>query len=334
MRQTGGTLRALALLAIINGCSEYQVESNLPPVGQYNPRAVDTPIVHDVLVQANVPRVDTLFVVDNSSSMANNQAALTDAFPAFVDFFVGSGLDYHIGVVSTDVYDPNHMGKLRISGGEKYITDSTPDPIGAFFQMASMGVNGSGAESGRAAAYEALVIEAAGYNAGYRRNDASLHIVVISDENDSSTDDPVSKQEFIDWMLGQQRPNQDATFNAIVNEADCCGLFSQESPGTKYVQVALAVGGIVHDIQTSDWDTVLNELGLQASGMKREYFLSELPVPETIDVVVVDGGISYTMIEDVDWVYDAPRNSVLFLDFLPNSLSEIQITYQKLSDVQ
>ena len=46
--------------------------------------------------------LDILWVIDNSCSMTEEQQALSQNFASFVQYFVGSGLDYHIGVVSTD----------------------------------------------------------------------------------------------------------------------------------------------------------------------------------------------------------------------------------------
>ncbi|MDC0715549.1 hypothetical protein [Nannocystis bainbridge] len=51
--------------------------------------------------------VDVLFVVDNSKSMAQYQAALADAFPQFVDAMIDNlpkGVDLHVGITTTDFY--------------------------------------------------------------------------------------------------------------------------------------------------------------------------------------------------------------------------------------
>ena len=52
-------------------------------------------------------KIDFLFVIDNSNSMANEQALLIDAFPGFVAA-IEDGLpqatDFHVGVTKTDVF--------------------------------------------------------------------------------------------------------------------------------------------------------------------------------------------------------------------------------------
>jgi hypothetical protein len=64
--------------------------------------------------------------------MQEEQTALTGSFDSFVNYFVGSGLDYHIGVVSTDQDDPNHKGKLREFNGHRWIDDSVSNPEAIF----------------------------------------------------------------------------------------------------------------------------------------------------------------------------------------------------------
>jgi hypothetical protein len=57
--------------------------------------------------EAGCQRVDFLFVIDNSASMENNQAALVGAFPGFMDAIqaaLGVDSDYHILATDTDAW--------------------------------------------------------------------------------------------------------------------------------------------------------------------------------------------------------------------------------------
>src|SRR5690606_16535256 len=49
------------------------------------------------------PKVDILFVVDNSGSMSNDQNILAQSFGDFIKSFKARDVDYQIGVTSTDV---------------------------------------------------------------------------------------------------------------------------------------------------------------------------------------------------------------------------------------
>jgi hypothetical protein len=88
--------------ALLGGCSDYNLANTAPPLEAPNAKELESPTRTDEIVQLTTPSADVLWVVDNSSSMSDNQRALTDNFPVFFDWFLGSGLDYHIGVVSTD----------------------------------------------------------------------------------------------------------------------------------------------------------------------------------------------------------------------------------------
>ena len=285
----------------------------------------------DRIVQVTIPSVDVLWVIDNSCSMQEEQNALTNNFPAFMNYFVGSGLDYHVGVVSTDLDNTSHNGKLRTANGDKWIDEDTNNPTGAFTTMANMGTSGSGNEQGIGAAYSALELKADGYNSGFLRDSAAMHAVVISDEEDHTNGDPVTVNEFIGYLQGMKPSASMVTWSSIVNEPGCCSGFGDESAGTKYIDVTNAVGGILWPITNSAWDTVLEQLGVQASGLKREFFLAQIPVPGTVEVRVEEDGVEYAFIEGEDYDYLQDRNSILFDTYVPEPLSVVYIDYELLS---
>jgi len=56
--------------------------------------------------------VDMLWVIDNSGSMAEEVARLQDSFDVFMNEFVTLGLDYQIGVTTTDMVATDQSGRL------------------------------------------------------------------------------------------------------------------------------------------------------------------------------------------------------------------------------
>src|SRR5262245_24783063 len=110
--------------------------SSLKDWGPPNPQHVETPIQIDRIAQTTIPSVDVLFVVDNLCSMFEEQQSLATNFPAVLAWFLGSGLDYHIGVVTTDMNDPEQAGRLRNVGGLRWIQEDTDQPEALFGQMA------------------------------------------------------------------------------------------------------------------------------------------------------------------------------------------------------
>lgn len=346
-------MRRFSLVMVVlavGGCeSEISIFDPGEGFGPGNPPTLETPTKVDQIVQVTTPQVDILWVIDNSCSMAEEQAKLVQNFPVFMQFFIDSGLDWHVGVVSTDTGASDEKGKLQGAGGYRFLTAASPDPVALFTDMAVMGTSGSGDERGRRAAHLALTDPLkSGFNNGFYRDEASLNVIVISDENDSSGSEP-TRNEFINFMTTLKEDPELVTFSAIVGPVGGCPTADS---GTEYLSVSEAVGGITESICASDWEPVLEELGLQAAGLRREYFLSELPVPGTIRVVVKDGGYVYEGVDaaliqapgDMDrlceaatcftFSYSPARNSILMDDYVPSPLAQINITYELLSGYQ
>ncbi|HMV66803.1 MAG TPA: hypothetical protein PKA64_08135 [Myxococcota bacterium] len=348
VRSSSLILGMVALPLWVGGCdSDFTILPDAGAVGVPNPPNLATPVKEDVIVQITTPEVDILWVIDNSGSMSEEQKKLKDNFGEFIKFFVDSGLDWHIGIVSTDT--DADRGRLQGAGGTRFMTPDTPNPIDTFRQMATLGTNGSSDERGRRAAHMALTDpNLSGYNAGFYRDNASLHLIVISDELDSSGNDPTSN-EFINFLNALKPDPEMVTFSSIVGpEAGC----ATSDSGRDYLRITEAVGGISESICRDDWSQVLEQLGLQAAGLKREYFLSEVPVPGTIEVWVEQDGFVYdgvdvALLEDgsdisdhcptqacFSFQYDAYRNSILMLDFVPSPLAKVHARYELLSGWQ
>lgn len=344
------TARMMAMMAAAGtvGCgSEITILPDGDARGVPNPPNLDTPVKTDEITQVTTPQVDILWVIDDSGSMAEEQAQLVESFPAFMEFFVDSGLDWHVGVVSTDTDNPAKNGKLQGTRNIRYLDRTSPDPVSLFAQMATLGTNGAPDERGRRAVERALTDPLrSGYNTGFYRDDASLHIIVISDEPDASDNQPTSN-EFINFLNSLKRDQDLLTFSAVVAPREGCS--SASFPGTDYIRVQEAVGGQFQNICRDDWVPILEELGLQASGLKREYFLSDVPVPGTLSVWVLDKGYQYAGIDkalvdagaDPDdlcetarcftYEYNISRNSINLLDYVPSPLAKINIQYELLS---
>ncbi len=321
-------IAVIAVASLIGACgNEYDLGDDLPQWPESSAPSVEDITQTDRVLQVTTPEVDILWTIDNSCSMQDEQDALTLNFPIFIDYFLGSGLDFHIGVVSTDLDNNSHSGKLRESAGLRYLDVDTPNPTQIFASMAGMGVTGSGIERGLGATYLALEILADGYNSGFYRPNAAVHTVLISDEEDQTSSGLITTNEFIDWYDGLKDDAGDRSFSSIVT-------MSGSQRGTEYLAVTGEIGGIVWDITNDDWGTVLDQLGVQASGLKREYFLTALPVPGTIDVEVHDKGNVFKFNEASDWTYDDARNSITFLEYVPDALSEVIIDYTLLAAAQ
>lgn len=157
--------------------------------------------------------IDVLFVIDNSGSMAEEQANLAQNFPQFVSVLDASGLDYRVGVTTTgrdytwsmatpignipESQDGGDNGNLLAPAAcnmtKKWIDKGDPDPAAAFACVANVGTGGPSEEMPLAAmrdAFEARIAD--GANAGFHRPDALLAVVILTDEDDCSYEQSVT----------------------------------------------------------------------------------------------------------------------------------------------
>lgn len=169
----------------------------------------DAPVVEDPGCHA----VDFLFVIDDSGSMADDQAKLIANFPTFADGIVAT-LDqvtsYQVGVVTTDAYMYNSQGCQMMGSlvtktggfdssntmcgpyadGYNFMTEN--DDLAAEFSCAAqVGTNGDGYEKPMDAVVNVMseVQDGPGLcNEDFLREEALLVIVVITDEYDGPGD--------------------------------------------------------------------------------------------------------------------------------------------------
>ena len=285
---------------------------------------------------AENPPVDVLFVVDNSGSMAQEQAKLTANFQTFITHFTSLGLDFHIGVITTDTDNPAESGKLQ--GSPAILTASTPELDRYFLQNATTGTNGSGAESGLEAIRLAFSEpNLSGANAGFLRPNAILAIIVVSDEEDWSDGDtnepPIadapSISSYADLLLALKGGDASkVTMPVIVGDVPggCTSADADAEAGVRYHEIATALNGSKSSICSQDFATVLDTIGSDLAGLVTAFPLAYTPDPITI-TVAVDGTLMERS-EEIGWYWDALVGGVAFApSAVPAACSVIEISY-------
>lgn len=159
-------------------------------------------------------KMDVLFVIDNSGSMGQEQMNLIDNFPQFISVLNNSGLDYRVAVTTTGrnysyamqlpiggtlpmSIDGGHNGEMlrpaACNMSRRWIEKADADPSATFSCVANVGIEGPSDEMPLSAmrdAFEERMTD--GTNAGFRRNDALLGVVFLTDEEDCSYEQSVT----------------------------------------------------------------------------------------------------------------------------------------------
>ena len=314
------------VLSTLSGCTgDYELVSYDTAV--FNPPDLGVEIHTDSFLQTSASAVDVLWVVDNSCSMWEEQTALAESFSSFMAWFSSTDLDFHVGVVSTDMDDLREQGRLHEDGDTLWIDPSfsSEDALLSFAARAQMGTSGSTSERGRDAAYSAVEVHRDGANEGFYREDAALSIIAISDEEDVSE---LSVTDFVSWAKALKSIAGRVSFSAIVGPEGGCDT---AEAGTGYLEVASELEGATASICSSDWTTVLDALGLHSAGYQREFFLTRVPVEDTLSVELRDeAGASEAVEEGEGFTYSRARNSVSFVEGPPTPGSTIEVEYQLL----
>ncbi len=266
------------LLGLLSGCVEnsfFDADADLE----------DRLAIEETFWQQPLPAVDVLWIVDDTGSMAEEQAALAEGFSGFVSRLEEEQLAYQIGVVTTD------PDRAVLQGDPWIITPALDDPAAAFASAVDVGLAGT-AQAGLGALVTALSEPLAdAENRGFRRSDAALFAVVVSDDDDASEawlgDDPV--EEALGFLASEAlRTERPARLSAIVGDdpSGCSGEGGQALPGTRYAEVASASGGEVQSICAGDLDGLLGSLGKLAISWPATFDLKALPLTDTLEVHV------------------------------------------------
>lgn len=287
-------------------------------------------------------KIDILWVIDNSNSMDTSQAALTANFNRFITKFQASQYDFHMAVTSTDAYQGafnnlNELRKLRdgamdmnydakfnpyisspgTHSGIQIMDRNTTALSSVFVTNASQGKDGSGDERAFSSFEDVLSYAP---NAGFRRADAYLAIIIVSDEDDfsSRTFDylsndynapnliPVSHYKtYLDGLAGVGN----YSVNAITILDSACrdvllNDFAGRRIGQRYIDLANLTGGVKASL-CDDFGTnlqLISDTITQKNPVNATYKLSRDPIVASLSVQI--NGAIVAQDPNNGWTYD------------------------------
>lgn len=302
--------------------------------------------------------VDVLFVIDDSNSMGTIQTNLAGSADTLFNGLAAEGLDWQLGVVTTDMDDAEHRGRLL----GPIVTPQAAAPAADFAAQIQAGIEGSQLERGLDAAWSAVTPPLASHdNLGLVRLTARLAVVVISDEDDCSDegalptfqssdcvsfpDRLVSTLEYAERFRSLKDDPSASMVHAVVetgftDEYEGCG---GNNVGSRYVELARRLGGMVRP-HCADTPTLYEDLVEQLAGRRDAFPLSRTPDPLSITVTMAEnvappeqGGVvgpldGQVIPEDLTrangWTYDEASNTVrIWGTVVPPLGSAVQIRY-------
>lgn len=315
-------------------------------------------------------KIDVLWVIDNSGSMKTSQQNLANNFESFVDKFQKLKFNFRIGVTATDayrtLYDSSAINHSHLRDGDDselghsgifVIDKETPNLVETFVVNAMLGIkgtknkNGFYINSGDERAFQSMqaTLERTETINEFRRPEAFLAIIILSDEDDfsrpglySSTNQSVytnpnlhtiqSYVDFLDSYTQRIGPDQPANYSvSTINVVDsACSLQLNSDgfvryPGIRYNELATLTGGHIGSLCEPFDDTLasISDLILDQASI---FALTRVPVLESIKVYVNDLLISEDPVNG--WTYRAEDNSIHFHGLgIPTVGSSIRIDF-------
>ena len=329
--------------------------NNLPVVDiALSGKGTDATRNTDTFLQVPAPKVDVLFIVDDSFSMGDDQERLRQELPRVLEIATSWGQDYHVGITTTDTI----LVRGNFKGFPRYADNSTSTV--AFAENLLVGTAGHYIEAGLETAYLALYNrsirtdtpcqdnvpgqcprddgegiplicvddQCSGRNYGFLREDAELVIVIISDEEDSS---PQTVGWYVNRFADLKKPNSGVgvvLHSVIVTPAGCLAGFG--TPGQRYLQASDALGGAVISICAPDFGLEFEQVARRTFGLKDRFYPTLPPDPTTMTVRV--RGETCTS----GWTYNYATGAVVVDEdgpCYPQFDEEIEIEYDVLCAV-
>ncbi|HET8932030.1 MAG TPA: hypothetical protein VFN67_01260 [Polyangiales bacterium] len=217
------------------------------------------------MAEGRLAPADIVWIIDGSPSMVDEIAAVNQNITNFASSIASAGVDHHVVM----------MGPADSAAG----TPLASDPAHYLYLLSPVDSNN---------ALRLLLDQYADYSP-FLRPDATLHFVVVTDDESSMAAD-----EFRSLM--SRTAGKPFVFHAIASEdvnglgcAGACGLpivCGAFRPGIEYYKLADATGGQKISICTSDWSKVFEPLQkavIESAPLPCEYEIPAAPTGSTLD---------------------------------------------------
>ncbi len=277
-------------------------------------------VEEDFLQSNSSAKLDILWVIDDSGSMATAQDSLSSNLDSFIHNFITKNVDFKMAITTTDTSTAAKKGHM-VTGSDTKLTSAKAhaDPnqfMIDFANLCKVGITGSGYEKG----LEGMEGFMTRFASTWMRPDANLAVVIISDEEDQSPNSPAS---YWSNLAANKTSAGQVKVYTIVDKTNSHAVAPGITLGhERYAAVADASGGIVGDIY-ANFATTLQDMGDSIINLLDSFALANSPVAGSLHVYVNN-------VETTDYSYDSVSRSIKFdLGHIPPVGATIKVTYLK-----
>lgn len=262
-------------------------------------------------------KLDIVWVIDNSGSMADEQIALGSNFSAFIDDFITKDVDFKMAITTTDTSTSTLKGRM-VTGSDTKLTSERAKANETLFKadftsLVRVGVSGSGFEKGLEAT-EGFMQK---YASTFLRPDAYLAVVILSDEEDQS---PRSVSFYTDYLKSFKNEAGLVKIYTIADVNKTNSGYGITTGADRYIKASDETAGVVANIR-DDFHRSLTAMGDSIINLLDSFALANDPVPGTLRVYV-------NGIETTAYTFDTASRSIRF-NQAPSNNAEIRVYYIK-----
>ena len=303
-------------------------------------------------------KVDILWVIDNSGSMATSQAALAANFQSFMAKFQTTNFDYRMAVTTTDAWRAPVENKPELArfrdgtdktshSGVTVITPTTPNLEQTFITNVVQGIDGHPDERGLQSMKEALE-NADNAAEPFPRDGAILAVIALTDEEDFSHDGNTSLQGgspnapgihpvslYYDYLYNLTKSSGSSInfiFNTVAIIDDACkdslnngSSWTGRMVAERYMELSDLSNGYKGSI-CDDFSDVMTGISDSILELATQFVLDREPLVETIKVYV--NGQLVPQDSENGWSYKESANAIVFHgDAIPGKDSTIQVSF-------
>jgi hypothetical protein len=284
------------------------------------PKAYQAPVFEKVTDSKVVvdPRVDILFVVDNSGSMDSHQQDLADNVAKFTTEFTNTSfIDYNIGVITTDndsTYSSRAVCCGRLAGTPRFVTKNTPNVNNVLANTFKVGTDGSTTEKVFDPVQSALTDpNLSNWNAGFYRPTATLALVFITDAEDQSNN--MDEDSFYNFLVNLKGGDTSKIlgYGAIVpTGVSGCARDSSETPLHIESFLKKLVNNRDNVMSLCDPNFGSRLAALAKDIVKNVSTIRLSRVPYVPSIRVKWGNLEIPSDANNGWAFDASQNAIVF----------------------